>query len=81
MTTQEERQSILSKLNLKSKDIQMLEDINFRQASNIMKTCRDSFNGAIFGRPNFITAISYFRYCGCEEDYKLYHGTNYKEDK
>ena len=61
---------ILVKPALTSKDIATVESIGQRQARNIMKQCRDKFDGSILYRPNAITADSYFRYCGTtREDY------------
>lgn len=74
MITMVERENILSKIVLSSKDIQLLEDCTQQNASKIMIKCKEVYNGEILDRPNRITTKSYFKYCGCEKEYSKYHG-------
>lgn len=80
MISSEERKSILTKLNLKRTDIELLEGVQQRQANQIMSTCKKNFDGKVESRPNFITTLSYFKFCNAESEYNSYHKGENKND-
>lgn len=46
------------------KDIMELADVGSTAAFEIMRVCKEKFNGSIKDRPQVITARSYWAYCG-----------------
>ena len=58
---------ILLKPSLSRHDIEYLEDVKSSRANQIMRICKDSFNGSISYRGERITTRSYFAFNG--EDY------------
>lgn len=61
---------ILMKPSLSRHDIELLEDVKSSRANQIMRICKESFNGAISYRNDRITTRSYFAFNG--EDYTLW---------
>lgn len=58
--TIEEKENYLLKTNYSAKDVMALLGIGKTRATEIMNECRVKYGGAVMGRPNIISANSFW---------------------